>query len=339
MVTHARAHRRSAFTLVELLVVIAIIGILVALLLPAVQAAREAARRMQCANNLKQIGLALQNYHDTQKVFPPNIGWNPDNSRRGQFSDKVMMLPYLEQRSNYQNTDINRHPWTATGWHGSDNIATQSIRLSVFLCPSDGNESRFGVGGNHNYSANIGLNPSTNGMNGKHDGFAWFVGAGFQEDQPVTFGQLIDGSSNTAAYSEILIDPGNGDTRPHMSRVTQWDWVGGNTPAQARQNCNAQTNPIEPGRRGFKGHSWAWSFSAAGSTYTHTMAPNDKSCHNLSGTGDWGGNTLHAAASNHTPVVNVLMADGSVHAISDSVDYNTWLGLGTRNGGESLGPF
>ncbi len=333
------AYRRRAFTLVELLVVIAIIGILVALLLPAVQAAREAARRMQCSNNLKQIGLAIHNYHDAHKVFPMSVGWNPDNSRRGQFSDKVMMLPYLEQTNNYKATDIGRHPWTATGWHGNDNIRTQSIRLPVFLCPSDGQESTYGAAGNHNYATNIGLNPSTFGRNRKHDGFAWFVGAGFENDSPVTAGRLLDGTSNTAAYAEIVIDSGGGSTDPVQRRATQWDWVGGNSPAQARQNCNNQTRPIGGSRQGFKGHSWAWSFSAAGSTYTHTMAPNDKSCHNLNGTGDWGGNTLTAAASNHGPIVNVLFADGSVHTIAETIEYGTWIALGTRSGGEALGSF
>jgi prepilin-type N-terminal cleavage/methylation domain-containing protein len=92
---------RGAFTLIELLVVIAIIAVLIALLLPAVQQAREAARRTQCKNNLKQIGLAMHNYHDTYNLFPISIGWNPNGSQNGNFSDKVFMLPYLDRVAEY----------------------------------------------------------------------------------------------------------------------------------------------------------------------------------------------------------------------------------------------
>jgi prepilin-type N-terminal cleavage/methylation domain-containing protein len=137
--------RRLAFTLVELLVVIAIIGILVALLLPAVQAAREAARRMQCSNNMKQIGLALHNYHDIYKAFPStycgvsdpvNGGWSY-NTFRG--SEKVRLLPFIEQQSVYDainfgfNTDDQRFP---------NNALIRETVLAGFRCPSSGEDPK-----------------------------------------------------------------------------------------------------------------------------------------------------------------------------------------------------
>ncbi|MFN5733207.1 MAG: type II secretion system protein, partial [Planctomyces sp.] len=106
--------KRSAFTLIELLVVIAIIAILVALLLPAVQQAREAARRTQCKNNLKQIGLAMHNYHDVHNQFPPSIGWNPGpayaNDIVAAFSDKVFMLPYIERANEFSRVRYDQYP-------------------------------------------------------------------------------------------------------------------------------------------------------------------------------------------------------------------------------------
>src|SRR5436305_1274395 len=106
-----------AFTLIELLVVIAIIAVLIALLLPAVQQAREAARRTQCKNNLKQIGLAFHNYHDTFNCFPISIGWNPyTNERQGAFSDKVYMLPYLDRAAEYNQINWNDFPGDTDGW-------------------------------------------------------------------------------------------------------------------------------------------------------------------------------------------------------------------------------
>jgi prepilin-type N-terminal cleavage/methylation domain-containing protein/prepilin-type processing-associated H-X9-DG protein len=142
----ARKRGRVGFTLVELLVVIAIIGVLVALLLPAVQAARESARRMQCANNLKQMGLAFTNYHDTNKWFPPGAVWSntgaaipsPGNFANNRGSFFIRILPYVEQQSLYNLFDFN------TGTDGQRLVATNASsellrgqQLAVFICPSD----------------------------------------------------------------------------------------------------------------------------------------------------------------------------------------------------------
>ena len=328
--------RRSAFTLIELLVVIAIIAVLIALLLPAVQQAREAARRTQCKNNLKQIGLAMHNYHDTHGQFPISRGWseNPSKNLHSAFSDKVFLLPYLDRTAEYQGTDFDIRPWSSTGWTGNDNIATQSKRLPVFNCPTQ----PYSVGGgqaNFTYAINMGT-AGVNGQNGNknHNGLASYCGpegTPDASDRPVKMGSITDGTSNTGAYSEFIID--SGDT-PQNQQVHSWATAGA-TDAITRQNCINQTGLS--GRQGQRGASWAWSFVGNGSVYTHTMAPNDQPCHSFAG--DWEGSTLMSASSAHTGGVHLLMADGAVRFVSTNVDHATWVAVGTRNGSDRVGEF
>ena len=193
--------RRSAFTLIELLVVIAIIAILIALLLPAVQQAREAARRTQCKNNLKQIGLAMHNYHDVYAQFPINGGWDRP------YSDKVGMLPFLERGNEFRS--INYQQWPFSSWSG-DNRAAFSGRLPVFNCPSNAQPNANGPAANFTYAINMGvMNYSNNGVTRtsgwqtNHNGIASCTGLAGESDPPVTFANIPDGSSNTAAYAEF----------------------------------------------------------------------------------------------------------------------------------------
>lgn len=336
-----RALRRTGFTLIELLVVIAIIAILVALLLPAVQQAREAARRSQCKNNLKQIGLAMHNYHDSHSCFPISIGWNPNGSTNGAFSDKVMMLPYLDRTPEYNNTNFNLPAFDGSGWNDNNALA-QSGRLPIFNCPSQTYFcSQRGGRGNHTYSINIGTMgvwPTQPTGDGQHNGLASYVGGGGTSDQIVSFGSIVDGSSNTAAYSEFIID---GVGTPIIQQVHTWVSASGwtSTPAQLRASClNIGLTNLD-GRQQTRGGSWAWAWQSSGATYTHTMMPNDMPCHDPSGMSDWTGNTLLSASSQHVGGVHVLMGDGSVKFISQNIAYLTWLGIGSRNGGEVFGEF
>jgi prepilin-type N-terminal cleavage/methylation domain-containing protein len=122
--------RRKAFTLVELLVVIAIVGVLLALLLPAVQNAREAANRLRCANNLKQLGLALHNYHDSQGAFPPGVVADNSDLRNGRHSGLLVLLPYLEQQEVFGRYNL------SLTWRSPANLSVAQTRVAAFLCPS-----------------------------------------------------------------------------------------------------------------------------------------------------------------------------------------------------------
>ena len=209
-----RSNRRG-FTLIELLVVIAIIGVLVSLLLPAVQSAREAARRAQCTNNLKQIGLALHNYHSVHDSFPQGGSVNMSSAPSIQFyawnnwSSQALILPFLEQQPIYNAANFN---WAV--WHNNRagigyyvNLSVYNTRLATFLCPSDG---RAGVSNINSYMASVGPNTQSSGMasvnsaTGQASGgqgspglFAYVYSYGIRD--------CIDGTANTIAYSESVV--------------------------------------------------------------------------------------------------------------------------------------
>ncbi len=339
-----RIMRRTGFTLIELLVVIAIIAVLVALLLPAVQQAREAARRSQCKNNLKQIGLAQANYHDVSNCFPIAIGWNPYNGdRQGAFSDKFYMLPYLDRSPEYNQTNVNSYPWANGGWFTSLNPCL-SGKLPIFNCPSQPYAAQGGQS-NHTYAINVGVMGVYRGSvggQGQHNGIAAYMGGGGNSDSPVTYGSITDGSSNTASYSEFVID---GPGTPINQQVHNWvsgtgadGWTNG--PAAIRQTCLtgvANGSIGDDGRQNWRGTSWSWAWPGVGSTYSHTLMPNDVPCYLPQNFGDWLGDTSQSASSMHTGGVQVLMGDGSVHFVSNNINYNIWLAIGTRSQGETVG--
>jgi prepilin-type N-terminal cleavage/methylation domain-containing protein/prepilin-type processing-associated H-X9-DG protein len=333
---------RRAFTLIELLVVIAIIAVLIALLLPAVQAAREAARRAQCTNNLKQIGLALHNYHSSIGSFPmgSTTAYSDPGVQAswGTWGALALMLPYLEQKPIYDAINFN---WTA--WQGggaTTNLTAFTIRLNSFVCPSDGLTGQLNT---NNYFGSVG---TTVGYLNNADSTG-FLAYG----RTYSIANITDGSSNTIAYSEALVS-----TTPGGMTQTKWrdgPAVGSGAGAvyyalDARVNptalqsdlatCNTLfKTTVNYGQRGYR-----WGLGGMGESLFHTLVPpnsNDypwNSCRlDCAGCGSLESGYFNAT-SNHPGGVNVAMADGSVRFIKSTVNTQTYWALGTKASGEVL---
>ncbi len=321
--------RRNAFTLIELLVVIAIIAVLIALLLPAVQQAREAARRTQCKNNLKQLGLALHNYHATFDCFPfgQESGTSkPDN----EWSAISQLLPYFDQANVYNlinfSTGISKD---SSGNPDPTNAIPISKELSGLRCPSDPQNNITGQGGSTNYMANKGNGIIWLGPTGPNTGFPEQNGVMYYQSK-VRIGDITDGTSNTAAFSERVLADGNNGVVTPLSDVF-FSPLQPTTQDEAVTMCNAVdiTNlanqfPL------FMGAPWAHGQH----TYLHVNVPNSRSCGFFT--------ALRAnmpPSSRHVGGVHTQMADGSVRFVSENIDRNLWRAVGSRNGGEVVGEF
>ncbi len=330
--------RESAFTLIELLVVIAIIAILIGLLLPAVQKVREAAARMKCSNNLKQLGVALHNYHSSFEKFPPLYPYTAPNSTvqdyKYTWSVIAQLNPYLEQTAIYNAMDLTQpiysgSPATVT----APNKSAVTQQLGIFLCPSDIGQpvsTAYGVTsiGPTNYTACHGNGVTANGSPVNADGI--FI---VQRGMKVT--DITDGSSNTAAMSESILGAGGeavasnpGDERT----VFKYTGFSGTLPSDS--TCaGAPTNWNGYNHRGFM---WA-SGEARCVSYNHYYTPNSKNYDCIANDPSLPGFVAvgyRAARSRHTGGVNVLLGDGSVRFFRDSVDLVMWRAVGTRSGGE-----
>jgi len=335
--------RRRGFTLIELLVVIAIIAVLIALLLPAVQAAREAARRTQCIDNLKQIGLAIHNYHDNFGSLP----WGQGPDAWGGWSSLTMMLPYLEQAPLYNviNFNIVNGSYYANGAAYAFNTTATRTSVGLFLCPSD-SDKLTNAEGHVNYVANTGTYANmytsvADGMFGGQTG----EGSGVA-GRPVRFRDVTDGLSTTVAFSEKVKalgdnnnnSPPNPDLNTPTGSVMNVPGIDKGTAPANRQNAYNQCLTAGPPKTAAnltqeKSQGWSWSNgNPYGARYCHVMPPNKWSC--AENWNNHGG--AYTASSRHKGIVNALMGDGTVKAVKETIDINVWWGLGTSAGNEAI---
>lgn len=330
-------NRRRGFTLIELLVVVSIIGLLIALLLPAVQSAREAARRAQCVNNLKQIGLALHAYEAAHGSFPLNMGAHRIDPERGLpwvigsrvYSALTRILPQLDLHPLYAsiNFEVETFPSDRTSvFPFPQNQTAYATRLSVYLCPSDGVETPTTHGSNYRGNYGVGPMPSTTAENyDSGNGFYTYPGVLGPRSFP-------DGLSHTVAYSERLRGTGEGSglaPARDFGDIQVMMYCLDRDADYALQCARlAATRPF-PASRG-AGLTWFYGdFGCA--SYNHAQEPNGRIPDAILTGPYWG---VITARSLHPGGVNACMADGSVRFVGDSTSRAVWRALGTRNGGE-----
>ena len=375
--------RSRGFTLIELLVVIAIIAVLVSLLLPAVQSTREAARRLQCTNRLKQIGLALHNYNSAHRVFPPGR-LLPDRLTRGRPRPKrytdyrtvnkitwygnkpphLYILPFVDLGNAYDLIDFEGSSsprLTLNGEPLHKNYEAFTAAAGIFLCPSDPFVDRITT--ENNYRANFGGDTPYGGANdwndntrttGRHNGRSVRGNGAFTIGEALRPRDFTDGMSNTVMFAERTKGtggssgpgPGPSDivtmprrtTRGPIDRDFMFENCSGYVPTASRFNFFSAG-------RWLAGSDWSngWATAAYSSTFYNHMAPPNWEgidCGAASAIPDVPGEAaIISARSMHPGGVNVLLADGSVRIVNNSIDLKLWRALGTRNGGEVVGEF
>ncbi|MDB5387204.1 MAG: xcpT 26 [Planctomycetaceae bacterium] len=302
--------RRRGFTLIELLVVIAIIAVLIALLLPAVQQAREAARRTQCKNNMKQLGLALHNYHDTTGSFPPGAIWPSGMFSGPRTSYMVHLLPYFDGANVYGQVNFNV---SGIVWYGNNTVAT-GASMPGLLCPSDGlgGTHKAGVGTQQLFVSNY-LGVFTGLQLGDISSTLSTKLACFGANRGARLRDITDGVSNTMLMAEYL------SGTPADFRGFAWS----DQPAGSQLYTDLGPNSKLPDRC-YPCCSWCIDLPAQ----------------NLPATNGDGSTTDSAGArSRHVGGVHVLLGDGGVRFVSENVNIALWRGLATISGGEILGDF
>jgi prepilin-type N-terminal cleavage/methylation domain-containing protein len=331
------------FTLIELLVVIAIISVLIALLLPAVQSAREAARRAQCTNNLKQLGIALHNYHDTIGCFPFGLIVLPPNNpmvlsgftHQGHYRWSVLaeLTPFLEQTNVFNALNLSLPIFDPTNAPIPQNVTVYATSVQTFLCPSDGGSQSPIVPPYtpSNYMACNGDGVLGGGFAGPDPSFGKPDGV-FYFNSHTRLAEITDGSSNTALMSESIVGSGAATSSAPPSSPDPTNIVTllpGSSPIyqplSAAECAGASSFYFQ------RNSAWVQG-DFEHSLYTHYMTPNSK-------TYDCLRQQYHgwkAARSYHPGGVNVLNGDGSVRFAKDSVSLSAWRGLATRNGGEVI---
>ncbi len=306
--------RRHGFTLVELLVTFAVIAVLIGLLVPAVQTAREAARRTQCAANLRQLGVAMHSYHDLHQIFPPG--------NTNSFSAFAAILPFIDQAALYQKISFEEDPYVGV------NAEATSAQLPMLRCPSDG-AFRSGVGMT-NFVANNGAGLH---VTGQVEGvFSLLVVDSVNGGGPVSARDVTDGLSNTVAFSEVLV--GDETQNPRRAVWAAPREVDPDAVGKFLVSCESLDTSQHLGDTFGRGRPWIDGNYPA-TLYNHMAPPNSRACSN-------GGLVFigsYPAASMHPGGVLVCLADGSTRFIADVVDVSTWRSLGTRRSGDAVGQY
>ncbi len=351
--------RKNGFTLIELLVVIAIIATLVAILLPAVQQAREAARRSTCKNNLKQLGIALHNYHDVYTMFPSRIGgtWisgpadQSNITNWGRLSGNAALLPYIEQAALYDqimgSLTIGATTYPANGpspWVGA--YTPWQAKIPSLLCPSQPEHfEATNTNGRNSYVFCSGDSVTVAASSVQPRGvFGKWAKIGMRD--------ILDGTSNTIMMGERSFPLSNNDVGGVLYANTTYT-----IPTQCSTNFNTSTKQYTiPGGgvvRTLSGLRWADGGAGYGSFNT-ILPPNSPSCIGTTNNHD-DQDGFYSAGSKHKGGVQVVMGDGAVRFISENINtgnqaaagnnlsgqspYGVWGALGTRNGGEVVGEF
>jgi prepilin-type N-terminal cleavage/methylation domain-containing protein/prepilin-type processing-associated H-X9-DG protein len=356
--------QRGGFTLIELLVVIAIIAVLIGLLLPAVQAAREAARRAQCVNNMKQIGIALHNYHNVNDCFPPGllVHWKYSvspptlNGANYDFSVHFRLLPSLEQQALYNAGNM------SVGIYNDPlayiNATITATRLSVFLCPSDSPPAWAQesapiaatiIAPGNNYYASLGSTMEWDGVDnpgGPPNGV-------FQYQIPLGVRDILDGTSTTVAFGEWKVGDGNSSLISLSDIVFYGQWPAGVSESTPKVSMPAGAAAFYPGwvnacttalssarlpAGSNLGSNWAWGRTA--DTLGMVLVPPNSPYPNCVTDNTSVGAVFHPGMfnmrSNHPGGANVLMCDGSVKFLKNSTNIMTIWSLGSRAQGEVI---